>query len=109
MVALRAGKRVAFGVGLRIRCGGDPSARHFGAWSLDLFLADCYITQYRPIEQHVKQTETEVKRNQHALAAWKDCQQTGLHATLDQLDAWLATWGARGGADAYDSSLNRLV
>lgn len=41
----------------------------------------------------MKQTETEVKRNQETLATWKEYQKTGLHATLDQLDAWLATWG----------------
>jgi hypothetical protein len=67
--------------------------RIFERDSLICFVADCYITQYRPIGQHVRQTETVVKRNQHALAAWKDCQESGPHATLDALDAWLAAWG----------------
>jgi predicted transcriptional regulator len=68
--------------------------RAFGRDGSKCFVVDCYITQYRPIEQHVKQTETVMKRNQEASAAWKDYQETGLHAILDELDAWLATWGA---------------
>ena len=39
------------------------------------------------------QTETAMKSNQEALAVWKDYQNKCLHATLDELDAWLATWG----------------
>jgi hypothetical protein len=35
-----------------------------------------------------------MKHNQEADTAWKDYQESGLHATLDQLDAWLATYGA---------------
>jgi hypothetical protein len=38
-------------------------------------------------------TEPIMKRSQEAVAAWKDYRETSLHATLDELDAWLATWG----------------
>lgn len=67
--------------------------RIFARDGLICFVADCYITRYRPIEQLVKQTKPLVKRNEEVAATWKDYQKTGLHATLDQLNAWLATWG----------------
>ena len=67
--------------------------RIFARDGLICFVADCYITRYRPIEQLVKQTKPLVKRNEEVAATWKDYQKTGLHATLDQLDAWLAAWG----------------
>ena len=47
------------------------------------------------IEQYVTQTEAVLKWNQEAVLAWKDYQATGLHATHDELDDWLATWGTQ--------------
>ena len=41
----------------------------------------------------MKQTEIVLQQNEEAVAAWKDYQAKGLHATLNELDAWLATWG----------------
>lgn len=39
------------------------------------------------------QTEAVLQPYQQAAAAWKGYQKTSLHTTLDELDAWLATWG----------------
>ena len=40
------------------------------------------------------QADTVLQQNEEVVSAWKDFQETGLHATLDELDAWLATCGA---------------
>ncbi|MDP2829422.1 MAG: hypothetical protein Q8O37_12550 [Sulfuricellaceae bacterium] len=31
---------------------------------------------------------------QDAIKAWEEYQETGLHATAGEVDAWLASWGA---------------
>ena len=35
-----------------------------------------------------------------AEASWKDYQETGLHLTGDEVEAWLATWGMDAETDA---------
>ena len=39
------------------------------------------------------QADAVLQQNEEVVSAWKDYQETGLHATLDELDAWLAIWG----------------
>ena len=45
------------------------------------------------IEQYVAREETRDESWKEALAAWEDYKKTGLHLTLEEVDAWLATWG----------------
>jgi predicted transcriptional regulator len=42
------------------------------------------------IEQYVDREERREQFRQDALAAWADYQTTGLHATAEEADAWLA-------------------
>jgi predicted transcriptional regulator len=42
------------------------------------------------VEQYVGREEQREKLRQDALAAWSHYQTTGLHATADEADAWLA-------------------
>jgi predicted transcriptional regulator len=42
------------------------------------------------IEQYVEREEKREQFRQDALAAWAHYQTTGLHATAEQADAWLA-------------------
>ena len=42
------------------------------------------------IEQYVEREEKREQLRQDALAAWKHYQTTGLHATAEDTDAWLA-------------------
>lgn len=42
------------------------------------------------IEEYVEREERREQFRQDALAAWAHYQTTGLHATADQADAWLA-------------------
>jgi predicted transcriptional regulator len=42
------------------------------------------------IEQYVEREEKREQLRQDALAAWTHYQATGLHATADEADAWLA-------------------
>jgi predicted transcriptional regulator len=42
------------------------------------------------VEQYVTREEQREKLRQDALAAWNDYQTTGLHATAEEADAWLA-------------------
>jgi|ERR1700690_1878823 predicted transcriptional regulator len=42
------------------------------------------------IEQYVEREEKREQFRQDALAAWADYQTTGLHATAEEADAWLA-------------------
>jgi predicted transcriptional regulator len=42
------------------------------------------------VEQYVGREEKREQFRQDALAAWNDYQATGLHATADEADAWLA-------------------
>ena len=42
------------------------------------------------IEQYLDREEKQQQFRQDALAAWTDYQATGLHATQEEADAWLA-------------------
>ncbi|MGD0789873.1 MAG: CopG family ribbon-helix-helix protein [Terracidiphilus sp.] len=42
------------------------------------------------VEQYVSREEKREQFRQDALAAWNDYQATGLHATAEEADAWLA-------------------
>jgi predicted transcriptional regulator len=42
------------------------------------------------VEQYVSREEKREQLRQDALAAWKAYQETGLHATAEEADAWLA-------------------
>jgi predicted transcriptional regulator len=45
------------------------------------------------IEQYVAREEARVSFHQEALESWKEFEETGLHLTLDEVSAWLKTWG----------------
>jgi predicted transcriptional regulator len=45
------------------------------------------------IEQYIEREEKREAFRQAALAAWNEHQMTGLHATAEEVDAWLASWG----------------
>lgn len=48
------------------------------------------------IEQYVEREEKREALRQDALAAWQEYQDTGLHATAEEVEAWLSTWGTDG-------------
>jgi len=45
------------------------------------------------IAQYVDREEKREALRQDTLKAWDDFQATGLHATADAVDTWLASWG----------------
>lgn len=45
------------------------------------------------ISQYVDREEKREAFRQEAINAWKEHQETGLHATAAEVDAWLASWG----------------
>ena len=45
------------------------------------------------IEQYVEREERREAFKQDTLKAWEDYQATGLHATADEVEKWLASWG----------------
>jgi len=45
------------------------------------------------IEQYVEREEKRDALNQDTLKAWDEFQATGLHATAEEVDKWLASWG----------------
>lgn len=45
------------------------------------------------IEQYVTREEQREAFKQDALAAWRDYRETGLHATGEEVDRWLRSWG----------------
>ena len=51
------------------------------------------------IEQHVEREEQRQQMRQDALAAWEDYRATGLHATAEEADVWLAKLEAGEDAD----------
>jgi len=57
------------------------------------------------IEQYVEREEKREKIRQDALAAWNHYQTTGLHATAEEADAWLAKLEA--GKDAAPPKCHR--
>jgi len=52
------------------------------------------------VEQYVCREEKREQFRQDALAAWNDYQATGLHATAEEADAWLAKLEAGEDAEA---------
>lgn len=45
------------------------------------------------IEQYVEREERRVAFKRETLEAWEEYQATGLHATVDEVENWLANWG----------------
>lgn len=45
------------------------------------------------IAQYVDREEQREALRQDTLKAWDEFQATGLHATADEVDRWLASWG----------------
>jgi predicted transcriptional regulator len=45
------------------------------------------------IAQYVDREEKREALRQDTLKAWEEFQTTGLHATADEVDQWLASWG----------------
>ena len=45
------------------------------------------------ISQYVDREEKREAFRQDAIKAWDEYQETGLHATAGEVDAWLASWG----------------
>ncbi|WP_163578154.1 CopG family ribbon-helix-helix protein [Halomonas faecis] len=45
------------------------------------------------IEQYVEREERREAFRQDTLNAWEDYQATGLHATADEVEQWLVSWG----------------
>jgi predicted transcriptional regulator len=45
------------------------------------------------ITQYVEREERREALRVETLLAWDDHRATGLHATAEEVDAWLATWG----------------
>lgn len=52
------------------------------------------------IEQYLEREEKREQFRQSGLAAWKEYQATGLHATGEEVDMWLAKLETGGDADA---------
>ena len=52
------------------------------------------------VEQYVSREEKREQFRQDALAAWSDYQATGLHATAEEAEAWLAKLEAGEDAEA---------
>lgn len=49
---------------------------------------------HEAIEQYVEREEKREALNQDTLKAWEDYQATGLYATADEVEEWLASWGS---------------
>jgi predicted transcriptional regulator len=45
------------------------------------------------VEAYIAHEEVQVRRNREAEAAWQHYQETGLHATGEEVMAWVASWG----------------
>ena len=45
------------------------------------------------LQMYLEQREAEAAEINHAMAAWNEYQQTGLHVTGDEMSAWLRSWG----------------
>ncbi|MCK9511881.1 MAG: CopG family ribbon-helix-helix protein [Pigmentiphaga sp.] len=46
------------------------------------------------IAQYVEREEKREALNRNTIQAWEEFQATGLHATSEEVDKWLASWGA---------------
>ena len=45
------------------------------------------------IAQYVEREEKREALNRDTIKAWEEFQATGLHATAEEVDKWLASWG----------------
>lgn len=45
------------------------------------------------IEEYLEKEERKEAFRQATLEAWEEYQSTGLHATAEEVDAWMASWG----------------
>lgn len=45
------------------------------------------------IAQYVEREEKREALRRDTLKAWEEFQETGLHATAEEVDEWLASWG----------------
>ena len=45
------------------------------------------------IRQYIEREEKSARLRNDALAAWQECQETGMYASSEDVLAWLATWG----------------
>lgn len=45
------------------------------------------------IAQYVEREERRESFRQDTLKAWEEYQATGMHATAEEVDVWLASWG----------------
>lgn len=45
------------------------------------------------IAQYVEREEKREALRQDTLKAWQELQETGLHATAEEIDRWLQNWG----------------
>jgi predicted transcriptional regulator len=48
---------------------------------------------HEAIQQYVDREEAREAFDAHAMASWKEYQETGLHITGEELFAWMDTWG----------------
>jgi len=46
------------------------------------------------IEQYVEREEKREALRQDTLRAWEEFRATGLHATAEEVERWLASWGS---------------
>lgn len=53
----------------------------------------------KALEEYVAREEWNESFLQEALASWKEYEETGLHLTLDEVSAWLKTWGTDAESD----------
>ena len=45
------------------------------------------------IQQYIEREEKRETLRQELIHAWEDYQSTGLHATADEVEAWITGWG----------------
>ena len=45
------------------------------------------------IAQYVEREETRERLRQETMQAWEELQATGLHATAEEVEKWLSSWG----------------
>lgn len=60
------------------------------------------------IAQCVEREEERQALHQRAVAAWEEFQRTGLHATDEEVDAWLASWGTDNELPAPDTDMRSI-
>lgn len=48
------------------------------------------------IAQYVAREEQREALRQETLQAWEEVRKTGLHATAEEVDKWLESWGSEG-------------